>query len=187
MKSGDMMNIETDRLILRPYHYEDYDRWYEGFSERYPSQYKYDVGKPKDLSRNTEDWFKQWINGFNEQAERDEMYVLGIFRKEDGANVGKVELVTILRMDYDWAMMGYSIHNQYWKRGYGTESVRAFTSACFKELDFHRIELHINPDNTPSVKLAQRSGFHLECKRESFKKELGKWQDMLIFYQNRQD
>ncbi len=64
-------------------------------------------------------------------AHRDEMYVLGIFRKEDGANIGKLELIKILRIDYQWAMMGYSIHNQYWKNGYGMESVKAAVSLFF--------------------------------------------------------
>ncbi|GAB6493693.1 acetyltransferase, GNAT family [Bacillus sp. UMTAT18] len=114
------------------------------------------------------------------------MYVLGIFRKEDGANIGKLELIKILRMDYQWAMMGYSIHNQYWKNGYGMESVKAAVSLFFNRLHFHRIELHIHVGNEPSVRLAERAGFSFECKREAFSLENGKWMDFLIYFKNKE-
>ena len=88
-------------------------------------------------------------------------------------------------MDYNWAMMGYSIHNQYFRQGYGKESVEAATELFFQELNFHRIELHINTDNEPSKKLAESSGFRYECTREDFFYEGGKWIDQLIYYKNR--
>jgi RimJ/RimL family protein N-acetyltransferase len=113
------------------------------------------------------------------------MYNLGIFRKEDGVNVGKVELIKLLRMDYQWAMMGYSVHNQFWKKGYGTESILAATEAFFSILDFHRIELHINIDNNPSIQLAENTGFIFECVRKEFSHENDKWTDFLIYYKNR--
>ncbi|MFJ5769801.1 GNAT family N-acetyltransferase [Psychrobacillus sp. NPDC093180] len=176
--------IETERLIIRPFQKEDYSNWYEGFNNRLPSQYKYDDGYT-DMTTSTKDWFIQWIEGFHQAAAKDEMYILGVFRKEDGVNVGKVELITILRMDYQWAMLGYSIHNQFWKKGYGVESVKAATKVFFTELNFHRIELHINIDNEPSKKLAEKAEYSLECKREQFSFENDQWTDFLIYYQNK--
>ncbi|MGG3522947.1 GNAT family protein [Bacillus pseudomycoides] len=179
-----LLQVETERLMIRPVLKEDYISWYEGFHNRLPSQYKYDDGY-RDMSSSTKEWFAEWIRGFDESAKRDEMYVLGVFRKEDGANVGKVELITILRMDYQWAMIGYSIHNQYGKMGYGLESVRAAMDLFFDHLKFHRIELHINVDNEPSIRLAERAGFVFECTRKAFSLENGKWTDYLIYYKNR--
>lgn len=174
---------ETERLIIRPFNNEDYLNWYTQFDRRLPSQYKYDDGH-SDMSFSTENWFINWIGEFNEAAKRDEMYILGVFRKADGVNVGKVELSTILRRDYQWAMMGYSIHNQFWKKGYGVESVLAATMLFFNELNFHRIELHINVDNQPSINLAENAGFMYECTRNEFSFEDGKWTDFLIYYRN---
>ncbi|WP_411747764.1 GNAT family N-acetyltransferase [Psychrobacillus psychrotolerans] len=176
--------IETERFIIRPFQKEDYSNWYEQFDNRMPSQYTYDDGRPLNMLTSTEEWFVEWIEGFNELAKKDEMYILGIFRKEDGVNVGKVELITILRMDYQWAMMGYSIHNQYWNNGYGLESVLAATEAFFSTLNFHRIELHINIDNYPSIRLAEKAGFIFECERKEFSLENDQWTDFLIYYKN---
>ncbi|WP_433750349.1 GNAT family N-acetyltransferase [Falsibacillus pallidus] len=182
MKSNELF-AETQRLIIRPFKKEDYEEWRKGFDKRKPSQYKYDDGF-REMPHATKDWFEKWIAGFKESAERDEMYHLGIFRKEDGANVGKVEFVRILRMDYHWAMMGYSLHNQFWKRGYGVESVEAARKIFFDTLGYHRIELHIRPDNFPSIRLAERVGFQFECIRKGFSMEDGKWTDYSIYYKN---
>ena len=179
------LEIETKRLILRPFHPADYHNWYQSFDNRKPSQHKYDDGRPTNMEASTEEWFTEWVEGFSKLAENDKMYQLGVFRKEDGVNVGKVELITILRMDYQWAMMGYTIHNQYWKKGYGKESVDRAAEAFFTLLNFHRIELHINPDNYPSIRLAESSGFSFECERKQFSLENGKWSDYLIYFKNR--
>lgn len=179
------LQTETERLVLRLLREEDYPNWFEQYGNRLPAQYKYDDGRPKNLSAYTQELFINWISKFDESANEDKMYNLGVFRKEDGAFVGKIELYTILRMDYQWGMVGYSIHNQFWKNGYGLESVEAATNLFFEELDFHRIELHINEDNLPSVKLAKKAGFQFECIRERFSLENGEWIDYCIYYKNR--
>ena len=178
------LTIETERLILRPFNNDDYEQWTLGFNNRLPSTYKYDDGY-EDSSFYTKKWFVKWIKGFRETAEQDHVYILGIFRKEDGANIGNIEVVKILRMDYDWAMMGYSIHNQFFRQGFGKESVQAATELFFSELNFHRLELHINVDNEPSKRLAESAGFQFECIRKEFFYEGGKWIDQLIYYKNR--
>ena len=180
-----LLQVETERLMIRPFQNDDYESWLDGFNKRLPSQYKYDDGY-QIMASSTKEWFTEWIRGFDEAAHRDEMYVLGIFRKEDGANIGKLELIKILRMDHQGAMMGYSIHNQYWKNGYGIESVKAALPLFFNRLHFHRIELHIHVDNEPSVRLAERAGFSFECKREAFSLENGEWMDFLIYFKHKE-
>lgn len=180
------LHIETPRLIIRPFKRDDFKAWDQGYQNRRPSTYKYDEGYDDHSSSYSKKWFVEWLEGFNETAEKDQTYVLGIFRKDDGAVIGEMEVYTILRMDYDWGMMGYSIHNQFFRQGYGKESVMAAVDFFFYSLRFHRIELHINVDNEPSAKLAESAGFTYECTREAFFYENGKWIDQLIYYKNRQ-
>lgn len=178
--------IETNRLLIRPYVKEDYSNWLAEHQGRKPSQHEYDNGY-KDMSLSTQEWFVEWISNFHQRALKDELYILGVFRKEDGVHVGKVELLTILRMDYQWAAMGYSILNQHWRNGYGLESVVAAKELFYEKLDFHRIELHINTDNHPSIQLANKAGFQYECTRKAFSYENDKWQDFFIYYQNKEE
>jgi len=184
--SIDELIIETDRLIIRPFQKEDFAEWDRGYRNRLPSQHKYDDGFNDDSSSFSKQWYTELIQGFNEAAEKDEAYVFGIFRKDDGMSIGELEFSTILRMDYNWGMMGYSIHNQFFRQGYGKESAIAAADFFFYHLQFHRIELQINVDNEPSIKMAESAGFLYECTREAFFYENGKWIDNLIYYKNRQ-
>jgi len=183
LKVDDMI-IETKRLLIRPFKNEDYAEWNKGYKNRRFSTYKHDEGYD-DSSAYDREWFEEWVKGFHKTANKDESYVFGIFRKEDGLVLGELELFTILRMDYNWGMMGYSIHNQFYRQGYGKESVQAATEFFFYSLQFHRIELQINIDNEPSKRLAESAGFIYECTREAFFYENGKWIDNLIYYKNR--
>ena len=69
------LTIETERLILLPFKNKDYINWYKQFDNRLPSQYKYDDGRPLDMPSSTEEWFIEWINGFNELARNDDIYI----------------------------------------------------------------------------------------------------------------
>ncbi len=55
---------------------------------------------------------------------------------------------------------------------------------AFTKLKYHRIEAHINVDNTPSERLAQSVGMEFECVRKGFIFEFGKWTDNLVYYLN---
>lgn len=55
-----LLQVETERLMIRPVLKEDYISWYEGFNNRLPPQYKYDDGY-RDMSSSTKEWFTEWI------------------------------------------------------------------------------------------------------------------------------
>ena len=178
------IELETERLIIRPLNNQDYEKWLEGFLNRLPSQRKYDNEKA-DMSVWTEEKFNQEVVSlFDKLARQDEVYVFGIFRKADQKHLGKVEICTIMRDEFQWGLLGYTIHNQYWQRGYGKEAVNAVLKIAFENLHFHRIEAHINMDNVPSIRLAESVGMEFECVRKGFIYELEEWTDHLIYYKN---
>lgn len=177
--------VETEHLVIRPYDVTDYYAWAKGYENRLPSTYLHDEGNDGEVY--SKRWFEEWLDEFRELAEADDTYLFGVFRKMDGAHIGEIELNTILREDYEWGMMGYAIHNQYHRKGYGTESVIAAAELFFEDLRFHRLELQIHVDNEPSQKLAVRAGFAYECTRKKYFYEGGKWIDQKIYVKNRQN
>lgn len=177
------LQSETERLTLRPLQNEDYERWLEGFSQRLPSQYNYDDDK-MDLTEWTQEKFNDVVIKHQKLAERDEAYVFAVFRKSDQKHIGMVEFCTIMRKEFQWGLLGYIIHNQFWKNGYGTEAVKEGIRMGFQNLGYHRIEAHINVDNTPSMKLAERVGLTYECTRKEFIYEFDRWNDNLVYYMN---
>ncbi|UJL46110.1 GNAT family N-acetyltransferase [Virgibacillus sp. NKC19-16] len=174
------LQSETKRFVLRPLQNWDYEQWLEGFRRRLPSQHKYDDVK-MDLSGWTQEKFHDVVTKHHRLAEQDKAYVFGIFRKSDGNHIGKVEICTIMRDEFQWGLLGYTIHNQYWRRGYGKEAVQEALNIAFKTLHFHRIESHINVDNMPSIKLAESVGMEFECNRKKFIFEFREWTDNLVY------
>jgi RimJ/RimL family protein N-acetyltransferase len=174
---------ETERLVIRPLKKTDYKSWLKGYETRLPSQHKYDEGK-RDMKICTEEWFSELINNHQKMASDDKVYVFGIFRKEDNVHLGAIDFSTIMRDDFQWARFGYTIHNQFWRKGYGKEAVKAAITLAFEKLNYHRIEAHINLDNIPSIKLAESIGMEFECIRKGFIYEFDEWTDNLIYYIN---
>lgn len=172
---------ETERLIIRPLQEADYENWLNEFRKRYPSKHRHDQGR-LDMSECTAEWFENLVYKHQELAVKDIAYVFGVFRKSDGIHLGTVDLSTLARDNFCWGRIGYSIHNQYWRNGYGKEAVKEVLYIAFNQLKFHRIETHINVDNSASIKLAESVGMEFEVIRKGFIFEFGEWTDNIIYY-----
>ncbi|MYL39598.1 GNAT family N-acetyltransferase [Halobacillus litoralis] len=174
---------ETERLVIRPLKKSDYKDWLTEFENRAPSQHRHDKGK-MDMSQCTQVWFNNLIDKHQDLAITDIAHMFAVFRKEDGVHLGMVDFSTLSRGDFQWGRIGYSIHNQYWRKGYAKEAVKEAINIAFNNLKFHRIEAHINLDNTASFNLAKGVGMEYECTRKGFIFEFGEWTDNLVYFKN---
>jgi [ribosomal protein S5]-alanine N-acetyltransferase len=174
------LTIATERLVLRPQEPEDYECWYAGFDGRLPSQRNHDDGWV-DLGHCDRDWFVALCERHQHEASADEVYVFGVFSRQTGYHLGNVDLSTIRRGEYQWGLLGYEIHNQHWRQGFGTEAVGAALRVGFETLHYHRIEAAINLDNLVSIALAKRIGMQQECIRRGFIYENEHWVDHFIY------
>jgi [ribosomal protein S5]-alanine N-acetyltransferase len=179
-KTSWTLTINTKRLILRPQETSDYEIWYASFSGRLPSQHQYDEGLVS-LDHCDREWFANLCQRYQQKALADELYVFGIFSRQTGQHIGNIDISNIFRGEYQWAILGYEIHNQYWKQGFGKEAVKAALIAGFKTLGYHRIEAAINLDNQASIALAESVGMHKECIRHGFLYENEQWVDHFIY------
>lgn len=170
----------TRRLLIRAYREDDYEGWREAQINRLPQQNKFDKGRPpKDhLTRSA---FKKRIKQFQARANRDELYVFGIFNKQTGQHVGVVDLFVIVRKDLHWANLGYSIHNNQWGQGYAKEAAKAAIQIGFKNLGLHRIEAAMELDHKVSQRVARRIGMRKEGIRRRFYPTTSGWEDMVVF------
>jgi len=178
------MSKETERLHIRPLKKTDYSNWLNAFNNRLPSQHKHDKGR-MNMSNCSEQWFAQLVREHQELALSDQAYIFGVFRKPDDTHLGMIDFSTLARENFQWGRIGYTIHNHFWRQGYGKEAVLAALQLAFAELHYHRIEAHINVDNKPSIELAKKVGMEYECVRKAFLFESGEWSDHLIFYKNK--
>jgi [ribosomal protein S5]-alanine N-acetyltransferase len=174
------LTIDTARTIVRPQQLSDYESWYAGFSGRLAKQHQYDDGWVS-LEKCDRQWFADLCQHHQQLAIADRVYIFGIFSRQTNEHLGNIDISIIRREENQWANLGYEIHNQYWRKGFGKEAVRAAIVAGFETLNYHRIEACINLDNQASIGLAQCVGMQKECIRRGFFYENEQWVDHFIY------
>lgn len=95
-----------------------------------------------------------------EFLERSDLRLL-LFKKGTGELVGSSGLH---RMNWQSRKfeIGYWVRTSCSRQGYITEAVEAITNYAIEELQANRIEIRCDSRNTPSARVAERSGFTLE-------------------------
>jgi ribosomal-protein-alanine N-acetyltransferase len=113
-----------------------------------------------------------------------ELGPLAVLRKSDGVLIGRCGLSdmalevntasgTLPRVWYQRSQLpsdtnvifeqelGYTFDRNYWGQGYGGEAAARVFQYAFSTMPFRRIVSVIHPDNTPSIKIANRCGARL--------------------------
>ncbi|MFC6178788.1 GNAT family N-acetyltransferase [Weissella sagaensis] len=178
-----MIEISTDRLIIRPLRTTDYESWFKGFSQRQPSQNPFDEGL-LDMSICTQEWFNELVQKHDTLRQADDTYIFAIFDKKTQHHIGMIDIATLARANMNWGEIGYFIHNQLWRKGYAFEALTAILKLASNQLGFHRIEAHVSIPNTPSQELLKKLGFSFETTREKFMFEFGEWADKKVYFYN---
>jgi RimJ/RimL family protein N-acetyltransferase len=102
-------------------------------------------------------WLGQWeLRGTGQWAVEEK--VTGLF-------VGRAGLHYPPREDWPGVEIGWTIHPDYWGRGYATEAGRRALGYAFAELDLQEVFSVILPENARSIAVARRLGFSLEEER----------------------
>lgn len=102
-------------------------------------------------------------------------------KSQPGILIGCVNFNNIIKGSFLSCNIGYKIHKDHQRLGYGTEAVNALTQHYFEDGTFHRIEAYIHPQNQPSVALAEKCGFVYEGVAREFVLMKGVWVDHLRY------
>ena len=148
--------IETPRLLLRPFRREDFDTYVEMWAD--PDVVRFIGGKPFDREAT-------WLR-FLRQAGIWHHMGFGFFaieEKETGQFIGEAGFHELRRavvpsiedsLEAGWALMPIG---QGW--GYATEAMGAAIQWADDAFPGRRMTCIIDPDNLPSIRVAQRLGF----------------------------
>ncbi len=87
----------------------------------------------------------------------------GTFAIEEAATGGFVGWSGVLR-PFDWPEheLGYALARPYWGKGYATEAGGSALAWAFGTLGLTSLVSYIHPDNTASVRVAERLGARLD-------------------------
>lgn len=178
------MQINTKRCVIRFLTEDDYQSFILGYQNSLPSKNRFDDGQI-DVSTLDYEWYLKLLQRRQKEADNDYCYMFNIFLKDNKTSIGYCDITTQFREDIQYAKIGYTIFNNYWNQGYGTEVVEGLTKIGFEKLGFHRLEAHINLDNEASKKIVLKNGYIFEGIRKGFIYEDGKWTDNEVYYKNK--
>lgn len=98
-----------------------------------------------------------------------------------GEIIGTISFSDIKKGSFYSCNTGYKIDKNFQRHGYGRRMLTMALKIIVTELNMHRIEAYISPDNAASAALARQLGFIQEGTAYSYVFLRGKWQDHLRF------
>ena len=144
-----MIIFETKRLTVRSLENNDKQNFIELLSD--PK-----IIDPIPQSRLSEsqilDKFQQNVNLKVRDLQRGK-YTCGIFEKGNPEMIG---LCLFLTNDDNDKELGYRFRNDFWGKGYGTETTRGMIHHYFNVLNVEKITADVNTENIGSVKILEK-------------------------------
>lgn len=170
-----MIEINTDRLLLRPIELSDAEEIFRYRSNSETNKYQ---GWIPNTIIDVHDFIQNKISSeFNITGT---WYQLAILKRDNLELIGDVG-IHFLDKNIKQVELGCTLDKYQQGKGYATEALNAVLMYLFNELDKHRIISSIDPENIKSIKLFERLGFQKEA---HFKKSVllnGKWADDAIY------
>jgi RimJ/RimL family protein N-acetyltransferase len=151
--------IETNRLLLRPFKLEDADAAYVAL-ESHPDTWRFDPGFQRTKEQRT-----AIIRKYAENNDREECGTLAHVVKNTGVLIGYVGLQFYILPREPLATpeveLYYKLERRTWGQGYAAEACCAMLDFAFQHLRLERIVTITQPENAPSIKLLERLGMRL--------------------------
>lgn len=147
-----MVNLETDRLIIRRFSCFDWEDIYEYLSQEEVVKYEpYGVFTELDCKKEVA------IRARNEAF-------LAVCLKDNNKLIGNIYFERQEPKEFANWEIGYVFNPKYYGMGYAAESCRAVIDYGFKNLKVRRVVAMCNPENISSWKLLER----LKMRREGY-------------------
>jgi ribosomal-protein-alanine N-acetyltransferase len=149
--------INTERLLLR--RIRDADATEILFLRSDETVMKY-IDREKPKSQEEALAFIQKVNA-NIDKNESIMWAIALQHKPDTL-IGNIGFWRIINQHYR-SEIGYMLHPGFWGKGIMKEALLAAVDFAFKQMKLHSIEAHINPGNTASATLLEKTGFIREA------------------------
>lgn len=99
----------------------------------------------------------------------------------DGVFAGQLTVGNVVRGALRSAWIGYWVTEQRAGGGVATAAVALAVDHCFGPVGLHRLEATVRPENEPSVRVLEKSGFRREGLFERYLDVAGAWRDHYVY------
>ena len=144
--------LETRRLLLRPFRGSDLDSLSELYSDAATMRFIGGVRTREQARNELRDLIAGYeLHGWGPRAITFDNTLIG----RAGLWVHQVEGQREIEV-------AYMIGRPWWRQGYGSEAALRFCDAAFGELGLERLISLIDAENVPSIAIAKKNGMHHE-------------------------
>ena len=162
------MQVETERLILRPLESQDIDAFAPIYAD--PEVMRF-IGDGTGTRDETAAWLERWIATFQETGRGHHAVTL----RDTGALIGRCGPVVRELPHGRETEISYLLGRDHWGNGYATEAASAVRDHAFEQLGEHRLVSLIALENHASEAVARRVGMALERELEFHGRASGMW------------
>jgi RimJ/RimL family protein N-acetyltransferase len=142
--------IETERLLIRPFHREDLDRYLDFMVDEQATRYLMFTEEQKTKT-GAKELFDAIVASYDSEQP---IFAYAIATESDGfiGSCGASKLNDDLYECY------YSLLPAYWGQGYATEATTAIIDYLFEDTGADEVRAYMAPENTRSAAVAARIG-----------------------------
>ena len=166
-------------VAIRPPRSSDWIEWAQLRAESRQFLEPWEPQWPRDAL--SKDLFRRRLARYVRDAREDEGYAFLVFRREDEALLGGINVSNVARGIRMSCSLGYWIGERYARQGYMTEAARLVLDFTFGELRLHRVEAGCVPVNDASTALLRKLGFQEEGYARKYLNINGRWHDHRLF------
>ena len=183
--SRSRVELETERLILRPPLQRDFEAWARLRRDSRAFLAPWEPSWSRDhltarAFRNRVAWAERVIRS-------GDALPLFLVERAGGELVGGLTLSNVRRQPAQAASLGYWIGEPFARRGLMTEALNAVREHAFGQLDLSRLEAACLPENLASRRLLERCQFKYEGVAQAYLQINGRWRNHVLYASLRPD
>jgi len=148
------IELESERLAYRKFTMRDFPIVFDWLSDA--ESMKYRKGEPRSEAE-----VYDYLNWAIDSAEADDCknYEYAVVLKNERTLIGAASLFNLPEAPE----IGWTVHRNYWKQGYGTEIGKTMLKLGFETLSLRRIIAGCNAKNHASYKIMEHLGMRREA------------------------
>ena len=150
--------IETERLLLRPFTMNDAPAMYKNWvsDEEVTKFFKWLAHKELAV---TESVLQEWTKNY---SKKDYYQWAIVFHEFSDEPIGSIGVINAIDENVKMAHIGYCIGKTWWHRGITSEALKAVMDFLFDEVGVNRIEARHDPRNPNSGAVMKKCGLRFE-------------------------
>lgn len=138
-----------------------------------------DLAEIKELYEQSVNLHNPWVyapQNYEAYLNQENRYFVCL--AESGKIVGTFNISGIVRGYFQSAFLGYEVFSPYHGKGYMSKGMLLLLHEAFENLNLHRLEANIQPDNVASIRLVSNAGFLKEGFSKNYLRVGGlEWKD----------